>query len=81
MGHKIPFGTAEEIAAAKRERQDSVYAAYNKYGYKVNVNHPYVRPLYERYKEKAGEIILSDAQRHDFEQRFFRMIERKNQDE
>ena len=57
---------------------DSIYAKFNKYGYKVNINHPSVRPLYERYKELVGEFILSDAQRFDFEQKFFMMLERKN---
>ena len=77
MGKKIPFDTAQKLAETSQEQELSIYAEYNKYGYKVNINHPDVRPLYERYKEKVGEQILSDKQRHDFEQLFFRMIEKK----
>ena len=76
MGNKIPFDTAMQLAAEKREREESIYAPHNKYGYKVNINHPQVRPLYEKYKESVGEQILSDAQRHDFEQKFFRLMEK-----
>lgn len=77
MGKKIPFDTAQKLAETSQEQDVSIYAEYNKYAYKVNINHPDVRPLYERYKEKVGEQILSDKQRHDFEQLFFRMIEKK----
>ena len=77
MGKKIPFDTAQKLAETSQEQELSIYAEYNKYGYKVNINHPDVRPLYERYKEKVGEQILSDKQRHDFEQLFFRMLRKR----
>lgn len=76
MGKKIPFDTAQELAKSDQEQDVSIYAKDNKYAYKVNINHPSVRPLYERYKEKIGEQILSDKQRHDFEQLFFKMLEK-----
>ena len=76
MGKKIPFDTAQELAKTNQEQDGSIYAKPNKYAYKVNINHPDVRPMYERYKEKVGEQILSDKQRHDFEQLFFRMLEK-----
>lgn len=38
-----------------------------KYGYKINIHHPVIRPLYEAYKKKLGENILSDRQRWAFE--------------
>lgn len=31
-------------------QNDSIFAASNKYGYKININHPKIKPLYERYK-------------------------------
>lgn len=60
---------------------DSIYAKPNNYGYKLNVNHPQIQPLYERYKEHLGEKILSDRQRYTFESLIFQMIERKNKKE
>lgn len=48
-------------------KTDSILVPENKYGYKIAINHPLIRPLYERYKRKLGERILSDAQRLEFE--------------
>lgn len=56
---------------------DSIYAPQNPYGYKININHPRIRPLYDRYKEKHNIMILSDAERFDFESKIFEMMERK----
>jgi len=55
---------------------NSLFAPPNKYGYQININHPKIRPLYERYKKKVGEIILSDRQRFEFEGIIIKMIER-----
>ena len=55
---------------------DSIYAPQNKYGYKININHPKIRPLYEHYKRRIGAIILSDRERFEFEAAVFKMIER-----
>lgn len=74
MGKRIPMDQAME--AAKISPHDSIYAKPNKYGYKININHPKIRPLYERYKEKVHAIILSDSQRLTFECIIFQMIER-----
>lgn len=60
---------------------DSIFAKDNKYGYKINVNHPKIRPLYERYKEKVGERILSDQQRRHFELLIHELIERRQKHE
>lgn len=81
MGRKIPFDIAAQLAAEKREKENSIYAPHNKYGYKINVHHPQIRPLYERYKEKLGEQILSDRQRFAFEMIIFRMIERNRNEQ
>jgi len=51
----------------KTDQADSIFITGNKYGYKVNVNHPQIQPLYERFKEKMKTPILSDGQRFYFE--------------
>lgn len=55
---------------------NSIYAPQNKYGYKISINHPKIRPLYEAYKKKINAIILSDEERFDFERIIFKMLER-----
>lgn len=45
----------------------TIYANPNPYGYKLNINHPLIRPHYERYKVKCDTPILSDAERLEFE--------------
>ncbi len=57
--------------------KNSIYAPENKYGYKISINHPKIRPLYEAYKKKIGAIILSDDERFEFERIIFKMIERR----
>ncbi|WP_303838635.1 hypothetical protein [Ruminococcus flavefaciens] len=76
MGKRIPMDQAMEAVAITPN--DSIYAKTNKYGYKINVNHPQIQPLYEYYKRRIGEKILSDRQRLNFECLIFQMIERKN---
>lgn len=51
MGKKIPYDQALSMAGISP--CDTIYAKNNPYGYKINVNHPKIRPLYERYKEKG----------------------------
>lgn len=55
----------------------SIFAPNNKYGYKININHPQIRPLYEAYKKKTRAIISSDTERINFENAILKMIERK----
>lgn len=74
MGKKIPYDQA--LRLAKTTPNNSIFAPPNKYGYKINIQHPKIRPLYERYKKKVGEIILSDQQRLEFEGYIFQMLER-----
>jgi len=81
MGRKIPFDIAERLAAEKHFKDNSIFAPNNKYGYKININHPRIRPLYERFKDKAGEQILSDKQRVDFEMIILKMIERNRNEQ
>lgn len=77
MGKKISWEDAERLNA-RRDNNDSIFAPENPYGYQINILHPKIRPLYERYKEKVGEKILSDRQRLHFESLIFKMIERKS---
>lgn len=44
------------------------------YGYKINISHPQIRPLYDRYLRKLGTPILSDGQRHQFEALIMHLI-------
>ena len=69
----MSFETAEKYA--KINKNASVFAPQNKYGYKINVNHPIIRPLYEKCKSKLNIMIMSDQQRHDFETIILRKIE------
>lgn len=75
MGHKISWEDSEKLGMSGKH--DSIYAPVNKYGYKIAVNHPKIKPLYERYKKKVGAIILSDKQRREFEHIIINMIERR----
>lgn len=79
MGRKISWEDAQKLGMCREE--ESIFAKPNKYGYKINVNHPKIRPLYERYKEKVGERILSDQQRRHFELLIFELIERRQKHE
>lgn len=74
MGKKIPFFSSLNL---RTEKNDSIYAKPNKYGYKININHPHIKPLYERYKSSIKAKILSDAERFDFERHIFAALERK----
>ena len=52
------------------DNNKSIYNTDNKYGYKLNVNHPQIRILYERFKKWKGyasNLPLSDEQRFEFE--------------
>ena len=50
------------------------------WGYQVNINHPEVRPFYERYKRWQGippNSPLSDAERFEFEKYYTNAVEKK----
>lgn len=79
MGKKIFYDDALKLGGVSQT--DSIYAKPNNYGYKLNVNHPQILPLYERYKKKLGEKILSDSQRHTFEQIIFKALAEKKKKE
>lgn len=79
MGKKIPFFSSLQLGT--ENDNNSIYAKPNKYGYKLNVNNPQIQPLYERYKKKLGEKILSDNQRLTFETLIFNAIADKKKRE
>lgn len=55
----------------------NIFNAQNKYGYKINVNHPQIKPLYEQYKKKYNILIPTNEERHKFEDIIAKVIERK----
>lgn len=74
MGHRIPFDQA--IRLGMKHDNVSIFTENNKYGYKININHPQIKPLYERYKQYCNVTILSDAQRLHFESLIFKMLQK-----
>lgn len=79
MGKKISWEDAEKLCS-KKGNNDSIFAPENPYGYQINIQHPKIRPLYEHYKDRLGERILSDRQRLHFESIIFKMIERSSKE-
>lgn len=77
MGKKLSWEDAE--ALGHLQGNASIYAKQNKYGYRVNVNHPDVRPYYDHYKRKTGAIILSDSERMRFEDAFLKCLQKKEE--
>ena len=60
--------------------ETDVLLQHNPWGYKVNINHPAVRPIFERYLRWHGIPLwcpLSDAQRREFEAAFMAGAEKK----
>lgn len=73
MGGKFPIDTRFQ----QIPEPVSIYNHDNPYGYRINVNHPKILPLYEAYHKKIGaplHIHLSRAQRLAFERIIFQMI-------
>lgn len=55
-----------------------VFTKDNPYGYKLNINHPTIKPYYERYKRSKGiKLIPSDEQRLEFEEIMIPRIKKK----
>ena len=74
MGKKIPYDQALQLG--KTKTNDSIFAKENPYGYQINVNHPKILPLYQRFKDKVGERILSDQQRLEFEKHIINILKK-----
>lgn len=77
MGNKISWESAEKCGIQSTDR---IICEPNKYDYKVNINHPKIRPLYERFKRIKKAVILSDQERFEFEAAIMRMIESKRRE-
>lgn len=68
MGRKLPLDLGQQLARREDTPQhNGFFTETNPYGYKINISHPQIRPLYERYLRKIGTPIPSDAERHRFE--------------
>lgn len=80
MGKKLSWEDAEKLGSLKK-KDDSIILQPNKYGYQVNINHPKIRPLYERFKMKKNAIILSNAERFEFEMIILNLIERRKHEQ
>ncbi len=75
------IGYVPHFATCKppRDQPQSVYTQGNPYGYRLNIAHPLVRPLYDRYKAWIGvgqSTPLSDRERLDFEEMVIPLLER-----
>ena len=85
MGAKIPYDIAMKSGGMRRNasiyNQDkSGHPCRNLWGYRYNINHPDIRPLYEAYHKHIGvpeQIHLTSAQRLYFEMLLDRMIEQR----
>ena len=85
MGKKIPYDTARVIGGMKKNESiynldKDGYPCPNRWGYRYNINHPSIRPLYEAYHKHIGvplTIHMTTAQRLQFEAALDRMIEKK----
>ena len=53
----------------KQSSNTSIFLTPNKYNYRVNIHHPVIAPMYQRYKKSIGEshFRISDEQRKEFE--------------
>ena len=87
MGNKIPFDFASKNGMKKNT---SIYntdrngiPTPNRWGYRYNINHPQIRPLYAAYHKHIGvpeQIHLTTPQRLQFEAMLDRMIEKRRSD-
>ena len=78
MGKKISWEDAEKLGTS--EKHDSIYAKPNKYGYKIAINHPKIKPLHERYKRRNGILIPSPKERFEFEAHIMSAIQKHKEE-
>ena len=76
MSKAMSMEDAAKYVSCKNDNS-SIFNSNNKYGYKININHPDVKEKYELFKKKKKAIILSDEERFEFEAIIIKMIERK----
>lgn len=78
MGKKMPYDVAMQISRLKTD--GSIYTTNNPYGYKININHPAIYPLFVAYHKKIGvplHIHMTTEQRLKFEEAVMKLLERK----
>lgn len=88
MGKKIPYDTARIIGGLKKNESiynldKDGYPCPNRWGYRYNVNHPDIRPLYEAYHKHINvplQIHMTTAQRLKFEAVLDKMIDKKRRE-
>lgn len=88
MGKKIPYDTARIIGGLKKNESiynldKDGYPCPNRWGYRYNINHPDIRPLYEAYHKHIGvplQIHMTAAQRIKFEAVLDKMVEKKRRE-
>lgn len=53
---------------ADSKMTNGIYTVDNPWGYKLNINHPDIKPFYERFLRWKGiKGAPSDKERHEFE--------------
>lgn len=88
MGNKIPYDLAMDICGINKNESiynldKNGYPCPNRWGYRYNVSHPTIRPLYAAYHKHIGvpeNIHLTHAQRLNFESAIDRMIAKQRSD-
>ena len=84
MGRKIPFEQAMKMESAIPKETDPIFISSekpNRFGYKINVNHPRIRPLFAAFLKHIGvpeSVPITHAQRFLFEAMGMEMIRRKD---
>lgn len=78
MGKKISWEGSQKLGMS--DKHDSIYASPNKYGYRIAINHPKIKPLYERFKDSKNARILSDKERFEFEAIIISAIQKRRND-
>ena len=64
-----------------KDKNNSIYLFNNPYGFKININHELINPIYRRYKEWKGfspNYPISNEDRLEFENYLIHSKEFKN---
>ena len=80
MGKKFPFDIAMKMGGIAYN--PSIFNENNKHGYRININHPRIRPLYEEYHKHIGvphTVHLTHSQRLRFEAIILKMLEKRGE--
>ena len=83
MGKKIPFEQAMKMESVIPKGSDPIWISSdhpNPYGYKINVNHPMIRPLFAAFHKHIGipeSVPITHTQRFMFEAMVMDLIKKK----